>query len=71
MAVNKASDYYPTKIKLEVLKNRIYLLRYQQFGREHKKILTKAACIKQANDPNVRSEIRDVIINAFEEGAIA
>lgn len=65
------SNYYPSEITVTVLKNKIYLLKYNQHGRVHKKILTKAACIKFANDPNVNASIRDVIINAFEEGVIA
>ena len=64
------TDYYPTNIELNVLKHKIYLLQYDQFGRVHKKILTKAACIKMANDANVRAEIRDKIIEGFEEGVI-
>lgn len=65
------NNYYPSKITLTVLKNKIYLLKYDQHGRTHKKILTKAACIKYANDPNVNAAIRDVIIEAFEEGVVS
>ena len=64
------SEYYPTNIKLSVLKNKIYLLSYDQHGRTHKKIMTKAMCIKAANDINMRAEIRDAIIAGFEEGVI-
>lgn len=64
------STYYPSNIQVKVLKNRVYLLSYDQHERSHKKILTKAACIKFANDPNVNKDIRDCIIAAFEEGVI-
>lgn len=62
--------YYPSNISLKVLKHKIYLLSYDQHERGHKKILTKAACIRMANDMNVNKDIRDAIINAFEEGVI-
>ena len=62
--------YYPSNISLGVLKNRIYRLQYDQHGRTIKKILTKAVCIKFANDPNVNKDIRDCIIHAFEEGVV-
>jgi hypothetical protein len=64
------NNYYPSNITLTVLKNKIYLLKYDQHGRTHKKILTKAACVTRANDPNVSVAIRDCIIEAFEEGVI-
>lgn len=64
------SNYYPSDIELKVLKNKIYLLQYNQHSRTHKKILTKAKCIQYANDPNVNASIRDVIIGAFEEGVV-
>lgn len=64
------STYYPTEIELKVLKHRIYLLSYNQHERGHKKILTKAACIRFANDMNVNKDIRDCIIRAFEEGVV-
>lgn len=67
---NLNETYYPSKISLNVLKNRVYLLQYDQHGRTNKKILTKAACIKFANDPNVNKDIRDCIIAAFEEGVV-
>ena len=38
--------------------------------RQQRKILTKAMCIRMANDFNIRREIRDVIIEAFKEGVI-
>ena len=69
MSINET--YYPSKITLSVLKNKIYLLKYDQHGRTNKKILTKAACIRYANDLNVNAQIRDVIINAFEEGVVS
>lgn len=62
--------YYPINISLIVLKHRVYLLQYDQHNRTHKKILTKAACIRFANDPNVQKDIRDCIIKAFEEGVV-
>lgn len=65
-----AETYYPSKISLGVLKNRVYLLQYDQHSRTNKKILTKAACIRFANDPNVNAAIRDCIIKAFEEGVV-
>jgi len=65
------NNYYPSEVEISVLKNKIYLLQYNQHGRSHKKILTKAMCIRFSNDPNVASQIRDVDINAFEEGVIS
>lgn len=62
--------YYPSNISLTVLKNKIYLLKFDQHGRTNKQILTKSACIRYANDMNIRKEVRDVIINAFEEGVV-
>jgi len=67
---NNMDSYYPKDISLGVLKNKVYLLKYFQHGRTHKKILTKAACVRFANDPNVNADIRDCIIAAFEEGVI-
>lgn len=64
------NTYYPSEISLTVLKNKIYLLKYNQHGRTNKKILTKAACIRFANDINQHASIRDAIIVAFEEGVI-
>lgn len=64
------NTYYPTEIELKVLKHKIYLLTYNQHDRNHKKILTKAMCIRLTNDTNVNRDIRDCIINAFEEGVI-
>ena len=69
--MSNSSTYYPSDISLSVLKNKIYLLKYDQHGRVHKKILTKAACIRFANDPNVNAAIRDCIIKAFEEGVVS
>jgi len=62
--------YYPSKISLRVLKNKIYCLQFDQHERTNKKILTKAACIAYANDPRNNAAVRDVIINAFEQGVI-
>lgn len=62
--------YYPSKISLNVLKNRIYLLQYDQHGRTIKKILTKAMCIRYTHDMNVNAAVRDCIIKAFEEGVV-
>jgi hypothetical protein len=62
--------YYPSKISLKVLKNKIYCLQFDQHGRTTKKILTKAACIAYANDPKNNAAVRDVIIEAFEAGVI-
>lgn len=69
MAVTNET-YYPSKISLNVLKNKIYLLQYDQHGRTNKKILTKAMCIRMTHDMNVNKDIRDVIVHAFEEGVI-
>ena len=69
--MSNSSTYYPSDISLSVLKNKIYLLKYDQHGRVHKKILTKAACIRFANDPNVNAANRDCIIKAFEEGVVS
>lgn len=64
------STYYPSNITVKVLKNRIYLLSYDQHERLHEKILTKAACIRFANDMNTHKDIRAAIIHAFKEGVI-
>ena len=68
--MTKPNPYGPYDITMKVLKNNVYILEYKQHESEQRKILTKAMCIKMANDFNVRREIRDVIIEAFKEGVI-
>ena len=69
MSINET--YYPSKISLSVLKNKVYLLQFDQHGRTNKKILTRATCISYANDININAAIRDCIIKAFEEGVVS
>lgn len=67
---NKASEYRPSEIKFQPLKNKIYHLSWKQFGTERGKLLTKATCLKMANDPNVAKELRDKLVEAFKEGIV-
>lgn len=70
MSKPSMETYYPKDIEVKVLKNKIYLLSYTQHDRLHEKILTKAACIRFANDMNTHKDVRAAIIEAFKEGVI-
>lgn len=65
-----ANEYHPSEIKFQPLKNRIYHLSWMQFGYEKSKPLTKATCLKMANDPNVAKELRAALVEAFKEGIV-
>ena len=67
MATN---TYRPTKVKFQPLKNKIYHLTWQQFNRDHGRLLTKAMCLKMANDKNTAAELRDALVDAFKEGIV-
>lgn len=70
MAAKNANEYYPSEIKFTPLKNKIYHLSWMQFGTERCKLMTKAQCLKMANDSNVAKQLRDVLVEAFKEGIV-
>ena len=65
-----ASEYYPSKVTFTPLKNRIYSLTWEQFGQEKGRLLTKAMCLKMANDPNTPKELRASLVEAFKAGIV-
>ena len=68
--MSTTSDFYPSKIKFEPLKNKIYLLTWVQHGHSRQKLMTKAMCLKAANDFNLHKSLRDKLTEAFKAGII-
>lgn len=64
------SEYYPSEVKFQPLKNRIYHLSWKQFNQEKGKLLTKAMCLKMANDLNVDHRLRAALVEAFKAGVV-
>lgn len=64
------STYYPSKIEFKPLKNKIYLLTWQQHSTSRQKLMTKAMCLKEANNINLHKSLRDALTEAFKAGII-
>lgn len=64
------SDYYPSKIKLDVFPNKIYHLTWMQHGHPREALLNKSKAFAMVNDRNVDKALRQQLVEAFRAGVI-
>lgn len=64
------STYYPSNVVFTPLKNKIYLLTWEQHGHSKQKLMTKAMCLAQVNNMNLPSQLREALTEAFKAGII-